>query len=67
MVFTSCMGRNTNCGHSGFILLDKTKNGERREILINDTLKRVFHSLRHRIDVAHVFYDHKRLKPYQDI
>ena len=51
----------------GFILLEKTKNGERREIPINKSLKTVFHSLRRRIDVAYVFYDEKRLKPYEDI
>ncbi len=51
----------------GFILLDKTKNGERREIPINSTLKTVFHSLRRRIDVPHVFYDQKTLKPYQGV
>jgi integrase len=51
----------------GFILLDKTKNGERREIPINDTLKTVFHSLRRRIDVPHVFYDQKTLRPYQNV
>ncbi len=51
----------------GFILLDKTKNGERREIPVNDTLKAVLQSLRRRIDVPHVFYDPKTLKPYQGV
>jgi integrase len=48
----------------GFILLDKTKNGERREIPINSTLKETLLELfkgtkerPRRIDVNHVFYD----------
>jgi len=51
----------------GFILLDKTKNGERREIPVNDTLRTVFRSLRRRIDVPHVFYDEKQLRNYQNV
>ncbi len=51
----------------GFILLDKTKNGERREIPVNETLRTVFRSLRRRIDVDYVFHDQKKLKPYQGI
>jgi integrase len=51
----------------GFILLDFTKNGERREIPISDTLKQELNSLTRRLDVPHVFYDIKTGKPYKDI
>jgi integrase len=51
----------------GFILLDRTKNGERREIPINDTLRMTFDSLIRRIDTPYVFYDPSTGKPYQDI
>jgi len=51
----------------GFILLDKTKNGERREIPINNTLRGVLQGITHRLDVRHVFYDKSNGKPYGDI
>ncbi len=58
----------------GFILLDKTKNGERREIPINGTLRENLESLftgtkerTRRLDVPWVFYDTKTGKPYQDV
>jgi integrase len=58
----------------GFILLDKTKNGYRRELPINDDLRNVLETIYHgtegklrRIDVPHVFYNHKSGKPYQDV
>lgn len=51
----------------GFILLDKTKNDERREIPINSTLKAVLQSLQRRLDTPYVFYDPKTGKPYRDI
>lgn len=58
----------------GFILLDRTKNGERREIPINDTLKDILTALYQgtkehprRIDVPYVFYDPKTGKAYQDL
>lgn len=51
----------------GFILLDKTKNGDRRELPINDTLRSTLAGLTLRLDVKHVFYDSKTGKPYQDI
>jgi integrase len=51
----------------GFILLDKTKNDERREIPINDTLRKTLTSIPRRLDVPYVFYDPKTGKPYQDI
>lgn len=59
----------------GFVLLGKTKNGERREIPINDSLKAVFQRLPRRIVekkgqkelVPYVFHDPKTLKPYTDL
>ena len=58
----------------GFILLDHTKNGERREIPINgtlkDTLTELFHGTKdrpRRIDVPYVFYDPATCKAYKDI
>lgn len=51
----------------GFILLNKTKNGERREIPINDTLRSVFQGLTRRLDVSYVFYDPITGNPYQDV
>ncbi len=42
---------------NGFILLDITKNGDRREIPINSTLHDTLASLLRRIDVPYVFYD----------
>lgn len=51
----------------GFILLDDTKNGERREIPINQTLKALFQGLTRRIDVPYVFYDPATGKPYKDV
>jgi integrase len=41
----------------GFILLSITKNGERREIPINDTVRATLQGLRRRLDIPHVFYD----------
>ncbi len=51
----------------GFILLDITKNGERREIPINETMRATLKGLTRRLDVSHVFYDSKTGKPYQDV
>lgn len=53
----------------GFILLDITKNGERREIPINKTLEALFldKSLIRRIDTPYVFYDAVTGKPYQNV
>jgi integrase len=51
----------------GFILLDRTKNGDRREIPINDTLRVTFKSLTRRLDIPYVFYDHLNSKRYKDI
>ena len=51
----------------GFILLDITKNGERREIPINETLETTFKSLPRRLDISYVFYNPETEKPYKDI
>jgi integrase len=51
----------------GFIMLDKTKNHERREIPINDTLKGVLQGITRRLDVPYVFYDTKTSKRYKSI
>lgn len=41
----------------GFILLDRTKNGERREVPINQVLKGVFQGLVRHINTPYVFTD----------
>ncbi len=51
----------------GFILLDVTKNGERREIPVNDTLRKTLYGITRRIDIQHVFYDPVIGKPYKDV
>ena len=58
----------------GFILLDQTKNGERREIPINGTLKETLTELfqgtkdrPRRIDVPYVFYEPATGKTYKDV
>jgi len=51
----------------GFILLDKTKNGERREIPINGTLRTALEALPRRLDGGYVFYDPKTDERYQDV
>ena len=51
----------------GFILLEITKNGERREIPINDTLRATLQSITRRLDIPYLFYDPKKGKPYEDV
>jgi integrase len=51
----------------GFILLEKTKNGERRELPINETLSRTLKSLTRRIDIPYVFYDPAKGKRYLNV
>ncbi|MEW6003207.1 MAG: site-specific integrase [Nitrospirota bacterium] len=51
----------------GFILLNNTKNGERREIPINATVRVVLDGLTRRIDIPYVFYDNTTRKPYKDM
>jgi integrase len=50
-----------------FILLDHTKNGERREIPINDTLRETFTSLTRRIVVPYVFVSDKTGQRYSNL
>lgn len=49
-------GKHVDLKH-GFILLDRTKNGERREVPINQTLKGVFQGLVRHISSPYVFTD----------
>lgn len=53
----------------GFILLnqDQTKNSERKELPINDTLRGVLQGLTRRLDIPYVFYGNATAKPYQDV
>jgi integrase len=51
----------------GFILLEKTKNGDRREIPINPTLRGVLQGLQRRLDIPYVFYDSVTGKHFKDI
>ena len=51
----------------GFILLSVTKNGERREIPINATLRDTLTGIQRRLDVPWVFHDPLTGKPYGDI
>ncbi len=49
----------------GFILLDnKTKNGERREIPINDVLRATLQGITRRLDIPYVFHNPDTDKPY---
>jgi integrase len=50
----------------GFILLDVTKNGERREVPINQTIRDVLQCLVRRLDSPYVFTDGEGRR-YQDI
>jgi integrase len=49
------------------ILLDITKNGERREIPINDTLLNTLSGIVRNIKCDYVFYNAETLKPYFDL
>ena len=49
------------------ILLDITKNGERREIPINNTLLNTLSVITRHIKCEYVFYNKETLKPYYDI
>jgi integrase len=51
----------------GFILLDRTKNGERREIPINNTLRGTLQGVTRRLDVPYVFFDPKTGKSYREV
>ncbi len=52
---------------NGLLLLGKTKNGDRREIPISDTLRATLQDVLRRIDVPYVFYAPKTGKRYGDI
>ncbi len=49
------------------ILLEKTKNGKRREIPINNTLRETLQGIPRRLDIPFVFYDPVTEKPYKDV
>jgi len=51
----------------GFILLEITKNGERREIPINHTLRKTLMALPRCLDTPYVFFDLRTGKPYKNI
>jgi integrase len=51
----------------GFILLDKTKNGDRREIPINDTLRATLQGIPRRLDASYVFFDPTTMRPYREV
>ena len=51
----------------GFILLDRTKNGERREIPISETVKNVLQGIVRRLDVLYVFYEASTGSPYRNV
>ena len=51
----------------GFIRLDKTKNGERRDIPINDDLKGTLQGITRRLDIPYVFFDSATGRPFQDV
>ena len=51
----------------GFILLEVTKNGERREIPINNTVREELLRITRRLDVPYVFFDPRIGNPYQDV
>jgi integrase len=50
----------------GFILLDKTKNGERRQIPISPLLRESLKGIVRRVDVPYVFHDSKGRR-YKDV
>lgn len=58
----NCCWDNVDLQH-GFILLEKTKNGERREMPINDTLRSTLQSIPRRLDIPYVFYCPSSGKP----
>jgi Site-specific recombinase XerD len=53
----------------GFILLDKTKSGKRREIPINQTLLETFRMMIavRRLDIPFVFFDSRSSKPFLSV
>jgi integrase len=60
--------------NNNFIRIEQTKNGEKREVSINDTLRKELEALRigskerpRRLDIPWVFYDPRTGKPYINI
>jgi integrase len=51
---------------NGFILLNRTKSGKRREIPVNATLRATLQALPRRLDVPYVFFDPSTGKPYRE-
>lgn len=51
----------------GFILLERTKNGERRAIPINNSLRHTLTNITRRLDIPYVFYNPVSSKKYEDI
>ena len=51
----------------GFIFLDITKNGEKRAVPINQTLRACLKALPRRLDDKYLFYDVATGKAYQDV
>ena len=52
---------------NGFILIDMTKNGERLEMPINETLRKTLLDIPRRLDGGYVFHDPITDRPYQDV
>ena len=52
---------------NGFILLDLTKNGERREIPINQTVREALDGVVRRLDIPYVFYNPDTEKKYDNV
>ncbi len=50
----------------GYILLDTTKNGERKEIPIDNTLRELFEEMPHSIESIYVFTDRDG-NPYKEV
>ncbi len=51
----------------GFIRLEHTKNGDKRNIPISDDLKALLQGITRRIDILYVFFDSVTGNPYQDV
>jgi len=51
----------------GFIHVNTSKNGERRDVPMNNTLKAVLQGITRRLDIPYVFYDSKTGKHFQDV
>ena len=51
----------------GFIVLERTKNGERRNIPVNEPLREMLTKLVRRVNVEYVFFDPETGRRYRDI